>query len=81
MGLLLALGLGDLLAERLLLGPLALEVGQRRPAALVGRQHGVDEGLVLAAGALAGAGGVRVLAEQAQIDHEVEGIEPARAGR
>ena len=66
---LLPLGARDLLAQRLLLGPRPLEVGERGAAPLVSREHGVDQLLVGSAGALAGADGLRVLTQAAQVDH------------
>ena len=66
---LLALGTRDLLAEGLLLCARALELGERRAPPLVGREHGVDQALVGSPGALAGADGVRILTEVAQVDH------------
>lgn len=71
-GLLVAGGPGDELAERLLLGTQLVEADAGRPAPLVGRQEGVDEGDVLSTGALGGAHSVGVLTEQAKVNHAVK---------
>ena len=68
-GLLVALRLGHLAAEVLLLGPGPLEGDDRRPASLVGGQHLVDQPRVLPAGALGGADGLGVVSEQLQVQH------------
>lgn len=68
-GLLLALGLGDLLAEALLLIAQFVEPTARGPAALVGCEECVDQVDVLATGALRGAHSVRVLTKQAKVNH------------
>ena len=67
--LLLALGLRDLLAHRLLLGAQLLELGQRGTVRLLGGEDRVDDPLVLTAGALAGADAVRVLTQELDVDH------------
>ncbi len=67
--LLLALGRRDVLAAGLLLGPQLLELRDGRAAAGVEVQGAVDGTLVLAAGPLAGADGVRFVPEESQVDH------------
>ncbi|MDH6550179.1 hypothetical protein M2162_004276 [Streptomyces sp. SAI-041] len=80
LGTLLRSGLGDELAERLLLGTQLVEADAGRPAPLVGRQEGVDEGDVLSTGALGRAHSVGVLTEQAKVNHAAKatgaGIRP-----
>lgn len=80
LGLLVARGLGDELAERLLLGTELVEADAGRPAPLVGRQERVDERDVLSTGALGRAHTVGVLTEQAKVNHAVKatgaGIRP-----
>ena len=75
---LLALGGRDLLAERLLLGPGALELLRGGAAALVGGEHGVDQGLVGASGALAGADDVGILTQTTQVDHASRLVDTVR---
>ena len=67
--LLLALGLRDLLAERLLLAPLGLEVGDRLRGARVGRQRLVDHLVGQPALGLGGTHAVGVVSEDARVDH------------
>ena len=69
--LLLALRLRDLLAEGLLLGPQPLELDDRGPAPLVRGQRVVDHGGGQPALGLGGTHEVRVVTEQAGIDHPV----------
>ncbi len=69
LGLLVARGLGDQLAERLLLGAQFVEADAGRPAPLVGGEEGVDERDVLSTGALRRAHTVGVLTEQAKVNH------------
>ncbi|CAG7651095.1 hypothetical protein SBRY_50523 [Actinacidiphila bryophytorum] len=69
LGLLVALRLGDQLAERLLLGAQLVEAGAGRPAPFVGGEQGVDERDVLSTGALGRAHTVGVLTKQAKVDH------------
>ncbi len=69
LGLLVAGGLGDELAERLLLGTQLVEADAGRPAPLVGGQESVDERDVLSTGALGRAHTVGVLTEQAKVNH------------
>lgn len=76
-GLLLALGLGDLLAERLLLVAELVEATARGPPPFVGGEEGVDQVDVLATDALRGAHSVRVLTEQAKVNH---GAKPTGRG-
>ena len=76
-GLLLALGLGDLLAQALLLVAQLVETGAGGPAPFVGGEQGVDQVDVLATGALGGAHSVRVLTKQAKVNH---GPQPTGAG-
>lgn len=71
-GLLLGRGLGDQLAERLLLVAQLVEADAGRPAPLVGRQEGVDERDVLSTGALGSARTVGVLTEQAKVNHALQ---------
>ncbi|CCB75725.1 protein of unknown function [Streptantibioticus cattleyicolor NRRL 8057 = DSM 46488] len=68
-GLLLAGGLGDELAQRLLLRAQFVEAVTGRPAPLVGGEQGVDQADVLSTGALGGAHSVGVLTKQAKVDH------------
>jgi len=80
LGLRVAGGLGDELAEVLLLGTQLVEADAGRPAPLVGRQERVDERDVLSTGALGRAHTVGVLTEQAKVNHAVKatgaGIRP-----
>src|SRR2546429_229766 len=62
-------GPADLLAEPLLLGPQPVRARDGRPAPLVGGQQGVHHVLVLAAGTLRRAHGIRVLAERPEVNH------------
>ena len=64
-----ALGLRDLLAERLLLAPLGLEVDDRLAALCVRRQRLVDHRVGQPALGLGGAHAVRLVAEDAGVDH------------
>lgn len=68
LGALLGGGLGDQLAERLLLGSELVEADAGRPAPLIGGEQGVDERDVLSTGALGGANTVGVLTEQAKVN-------------
>ncbi len=70
LGLLVAGGLGDQLAELLLLGSQLVEADAGGPAPLVGRQESVDERDVLSTGALGRAHTVGVLTKQAKVNHE-----------
>ncbi|MGY4277325.1 hypothetical protein ACVILE_003505 [Streptomyces sp. M18.1] len=72
LGLLVAGGLADELAEALLLGAQLVEAHAGRPAPLVGREEGVDERDVLSTGALGRAHTVGVLTEQAKVNHAVK---------
>ncbi len=67
--LLLALGLGDQLAQLLLLVAQLVEAGTGRPAALVGTEERVDKADVLSSGALRSAHTVGVLTKQAKVNH------------
>ena len=67
--LLVALGPGDVLPDRLLLRAGRLEVGETGPPGLVGREDRVDQALVLAPGALAGADEVGLVTQEADVDH------------
>ena len=67
--LLLARGLGDLLAEGLLLGARGFEGPGRLAPARIGRQHGVDGGGVSSARPLGIADGIGILSQEPQIDH------------
>ena len=69
LGLLVARGLGDQLAECLLLGTQLVEADAGRPAPLVGGQESVDERDVLSTGALRSAHTVGVLTKQAKVNH------------
>src|SRR5690606_34759331 len=69
LGLLLALSLRDEPAERLLLGTLGLERGERLAAAGVEVEDRVDEVLVGTSGSLARPEGLGVVAQRSQIDH------------
>jgi hypothetical protein len=69
LGALFGRGLGDELAELLLLGAQLVEAEAGRPAPLIGQEQGVDEGDVLSTGALGGANTVGVLTEQAKVNH------------
>ena len=83
--LLVALGLRDLLAHRLLLRAQLLELGERGAVRLLGGEDRVDDPLVLTAGALAGADAVGVLTQELDVDHRASlpsgsrGL-PGRAG-
>lgn len=68
-GLLVALRLGDQLAQPLLLGAQFVEAGPGRPAPFVGGEQGVDKRDVLSTGALRSAHTVGVLTKQAKVDH------------
>ncbi len=68
-GLLVAGGLGDALAERLLFGAQLVESGAGRPAPLVGGEKRVDEADVLSTGTLRRAHTVGVLTEQTKVNH------------
>src|SRR5262249_3873580 len=67
--LLVTRGLGDELAERLLLGAQLVEADAGGPASLVGQQQHVDTADVLATGALGRTDTVGVLTEQAKVNH------------
>ena len=67
--LLLALGLRNLLAQRLLLAPLGLEVADRLAATLVGRQRLVDHRVGQPALGLGGTHAVGLVTENAGVDH------------
>lgn len=69
LGLLVGGGLGDELADALLLGTQLVEADAGRPAPLVGGEEGVDKGDVLSTGALGGANTVGVLTKQAKVNH------------
>ena len=67
--LLLALGLRDLLAQLLLLGPLGLEVGDRAAAGGVGGERPVDDVVGQPALGLGGPDAVGVVTQHAGVDH------------
>ncbi|CAL2067135.1 protein of unknown function [Streptomyces murinus] len=69
LGLLVGGGLGDQLAELLLLGTQFVEADAGRPAPLVGGQEGVDERDILSTSTLGRAHTVGVLTEQAKVNH------------
>jgi hypothetical protein len=75
--LLLRAGRGrDLLAERLLLRPETFVFGDRGPAGYVGGQQRIDEIRRLAATALGGLHALRLLPQDAKVDHPPERSEP-----
>ncbi len=78
--LLVALGLRDLLAERLLLAPLGLEVADRPAALLVGRQRLVDHRVGQPALGLGGTHAVGLVTENAGVDHVVKASGRPRRG-
>ena len=80
-GLVLRGGLGDLLAQALLLVAQRVEAGAGAAPGLVGGQQLIDEPGVLPAGCLGGAEQVRVVAEQAQVDHERSAYAAAQVTR
>ena len=69
--LLLALRAGDLLAALLLLGPAGLEVGDRRAPRGVRGERPVDDVVGQATLGLGGTDAVRVVTEDARVDHGV----------
>lgn len=79
LGALFGSGLGDELAELLLLGTQFVEADAGRPAPLIGPEQGVDERDVLSTGALGGANTVGVLTEQAKVNHPTRLPVPTRS--
>ena len=78
--LLLALRLRDLLAERLLLAALGLELDDRRPPRRVGRERHVDDVRGQPALALGRTDTVGVVTEDARVDHVAQAIRGDRQG-
>ena len=76
-GLLVALGLRDLLAERLLLAAQPLELGDRRAPRLVRGDRPVDHLVGQAALGLGGAHAVGFVTQEAGVDHGDEAIRAA----
>ena len=78
-GLVLALGRGDLLADGPLLGARRLELRQRGPAALVGRQDLIDDRRVVATGQLRAPDLVGVVTQELDVDHARQPIDGSGA--
>jgi hypothetical protein len=73
-------GLADLAAQRLLLGPQVVRGGDGGAPTFVRLEQRVDRGRVLAAGTLGRPDTVRVVTDQAEVDHDDPAYRGARAG-
>src|SRR5690606_12697928 len=71
---------GDLLAQRLLLGPELLELREGRAPRLVSGKDLVDDGLALASSALRGTQPVGVLSDHTHVEHTAS-VSITRLGR